>query len=116
MEEAEIDRAGWRMGCEFNYSKDKEIQALGNRFGRSGTILEGARIEVLLRHDRLGLDSETEYMVEAVGDGRMQQIGVIREILQRLADDPTVMERARRRARVLLEGAGKAIMARDWGK
>jgi len=46
----------------------------------------------------------------------MQQIGVIREILERLADDPTVMERARRRARVLLEGAGKAIMGADWGK
>ena len=103
-------------GCEFNYSKDKEIQALGESLlAVAGTILEGARIEVLLRHDRLGLDSETEYMVEAVGDGRMQQIGVIREILQRLADDPTVMERARRRARVLLEGAGKGDHGRGTG-
>ena len=45
---------------------------------------------------------ETEYLVEAAGDGRAQQIGAIRGILQRLAEDESVMERVRRRARVLL--------------
>ena len=70
-------------------------------------ILEGARLEVLLQHDRLGLDRETEYLVEAAGDGRVQQIGTIRGILERLAEDPEVMERVRKRARVLLaQGKG----------
>jgi hypothetical protein len=92
--------------CAFNYSKDKEIQALGDSLvAVAGTIVEGARLETLLQHDRLGLDSETEYLVEAAGDGRAQQICTIRGILERLAEDPEVMERVRKRARVLLARA-----------
>jgi len=89
--------------CTFNYSKDKEIQALGDTLvAVGGTIVEGARLEMLLQHDRLGLDKETEYLVEAAGDGRAQQFVAIRGILERLADDPSVLERVRKRARVLL--------------
>jgi len=62
---------------------------------------------VLLQHDPLGLDRETEYLVEAAGDGRAEQIGAIRAILERLADDENVMERVRRRVRVLLAMAEK---------
>jgi hypothetical protein len=92
--------------CEFNYSKDKEIQALGDSLTAvAGTILEGARLETLLLHDPLGLDRETEYLVEAAGDGRVQQICTIRRILERLAEDEGVMERVRRRAKILLARA-----------
>jgi len=89
--------------CTFNYSKDKEIQDLGDSLEAvAETILEGARMELLLQHDRLGLDAEMEFLVEAVGDGRAQQICAIREILERLAQDDTVLERVRKRARMLL--------------
>jgi hypothetical protein len=89
--------------CGFNFAKDKEIQDLGDRLvAVAGTIVEGARIEALLQHDPLGLDKETEYLVEAAGDGRAQQIVAIRGILERLAEDESVMERVRHRARVLL--------------
>ncbi|MGA3081844.1 MAG: hypothetical protein ABSD44_10735 [Terracidiphilus sp.] len=92
--------------CEFNYSSDKEIQALGESLVAVGeTILEGAQLETLLLHDRLGLDREMEYMIEASGDGRVQQLCAIREILERLAGDPDVMERVRKRARELLKKA-----------
>jgi hypothetical protein len=95
-------------GCEFNYSKDKEIQALGDSLvAVAGTILEGARLETLLQHDRLGLDSEIEYMTEASRDGRLREIGAIREILNRLAGDPDVMVRVRKRARAMLDRKGK---------
>jgi hypothetical protein len=43
-----------------------------------------------------------DFLVEATGDGRVQQICTIRTILERLAGDPEVMERVRKRARVLL--------------
>jgi hypothetical protein len=43
-----------------------------------------------------------DYLVEASGDGRVQQIGTIRGILERLAGDTEVMERVRKRARMLL--------------
>ncbi len=93
--------------CTFNFSKDKEIAELGDTLvGVSETIREGARLELLLQHDRLGLDQETEFMVDAVKDGRLRQIGVIRDILERLADDPEVMDRVRKRARMLLARAG----------
>ena len=89
--------------CTFNYAKDKEIQTLGETLiAVAGTILEGARLEILLQHDPLGLDKEMDYLVEAAGDGRVQQVGAIRGILERLADDEEVMERVRKRARLLL--------------
>jgi hypothetical protein len=89
--------------CQFNFSRDKEIQALGESLvAVAETIVEGARLETLLQHDPLGLDHETEYLVEAAGDGRVQQIGAIRGILERLADDDAVMERVRKRVRMLL--------------
>jgi hypothetical protein len=89
--------------CTFNYSKDREIQDLGDSLESvAETILEGARLELLLQHDRLGLDAEMEFLVEAVGDGRAQQVCVIRELLERLTQDDTVLDRVRKRARMLL--------------
>lgn len=92
--------------CTFNYAKDKDIQALGDSLIAVATaVVEGARLEALLQHDRLGLDKEIEFLVEAAGDGRVQQICTIKGILERLAEDPMVMERVRKRARVLLARA-----------
>jgi hypothetical protein len=89
--------------CTFNYSKDKSIQDLGESLvAVAATIVEGARLENLLQHDRLGLDKEMEYIAEASADGRVQQMVAIKPILEKLADDPEVMERVRKRARVLL--------------
>ena len=92
--------------CTFNYSKDKEIEDLGESIeGVAETILEGARLEMLLQHDRLGLDAEMEFLTDAAADGRAQQICAIRDILERLAQDDQVLERVRKRARALLEHA-----------
>jgi hypothetical protein len=89
--------------CEFNYSKNRDIQSLGDSFvAVASTIVEGARLELLLQHDPLGLDHEMEYLSDAAKDGRLQQLCAIRGILQRIDDDPTVMERVRKRARMLL--------------
>jgi hypothetical protein len=41
-----------------------------------------------------------------VSEGRMVEIGTIRDILDRVAQDETVMERVRKRARALLAKAG----------
>jgi hypothetical protein len=89
--------------CEFNYSRDKEIEALGDSLvAVAATIQEGARLEKLLLHDRLGLDKEMEYLTNASGDGQLQQLCAIRGILERLAEDTGVLERVRKRARALL--------------
>jgi hypothetical protein len=69
------------------------------------TILEGARLETLLQHDRLGLDAEMDFLAEAAGDGRAQQLCAIQDILERLAQDDSVLDRVRKRARMLLSQA-----------
>jgi hypothetical protein len=90
--------------CTFNFSKDKEVQGLGDTFEAvAETILEGARLELLLEHDRLGLDKEMEFLVDAADNGRAQQICAIRSILVRLSQDDEVLERVRRRALMLLD-------------
>ncbi len=89
--------------CEYNYSKDKEIQMLGTALlDLEATLLHGARLEKLLQHDRLGLDKELEDLATAAHEGEALELGTIREVLARVADDPQVMERARRKARGLL--------------
>jgi hypothetical protein len=89
--------------CQFNFSKSKDIQALGDSMvAVASTIIEGVRLELLLRHDPLGLDQEMEYLKEASTDGRLQQMCAIQGILTKLQDDPDVMERVRKRARMLL--------------
>ena len=89
--------------CTFNYSKDKEIQTLGDQLSAvAETLMVGARLENLWQHDPLGLDRETEYLLEAAKDGRIRQIGTIKQILEKLEEDPGVLERVRKRARILL--------------
>ncbi len=90
--------------CEFNFAKDREIGAVADSLiAVAATLIEGARLEMILVHDPLGLDKEMDYLTEAAGDGRLQQICTIRNILQRLQDDSTVMERVRRRAEKLAQ-------------
>jgi hypothetical protein len=92
--------------CSFNYSKDREIQALGDSMiAVEETIMEGARLELLLKHDPLGLDEEMDFLVQAAKDGRAQQLCVIRSILTQLASDPAVLDQVRKRADLLLAGS-----------
>ncbi len=94
-------------GCEFNYSSNRQIEDLGESLVAVGsTLIEGARLELLLQHDPLGLDKAIQYVVDASDDGRLQQICAIRGILERLEDDPHVLERVRKRAHLLLEHSG----------
>ena len=60
------------------------------------TILRGARLEVLLQRDRLGLDQEMEFLTEEFQDGRAQEVDAIRDILERLAGDDKVLDRVRK--------------------
>lgn len=93
--------------CTFNYSHDKEIQELGDSLvGVEETLTEGARLEMLLEHDRLGLDHEMQSICEGAKDGRMQQISAIREILERLANDDEVLDRVKKQAKTLLAQSG----------
>ena len=64
--------------------------------------MSGARMEKLLQHDRLGLDAELDSLQEGVEQGNALEISTIRETLTRIAGDEEVLERARKKARLLL--------------
>jgi hypothetical protein len=92
--------------CSFNYAKEKPVQELGDSLEAvAATILEGARLERLRQHDRLGLDQEIQNYVEMTTDGRAAEVGAIHDELQRIAEDESLMERVRKRARELLAKA-----------
>ena len=92
--------------CEFNYSKDKQIQQLGDSLlALETTLIAGAKLEKLLQHDRLGLDRELEVLVSEAKEGNAIELNTIREILTTIANDEQVMDRARRKARQLLPPA-----------
>lgn len=99
---------GTQATCKFNYSKDKQIQSISEALiAVVATLIEGQRLEMLREHDPLGLDKEMGFLLEASSDGRVRQICAIRGILERLEADDTVMERVRKRARILLAKAEK---------
>lgn len=90
--------------CEFNFAKDRKIGAVADSLiAVAATLIEGARLEMILMHDPLGLDKEMNYLTEAAGDGRLLQICAIRNILERLQADPAVMVRVRKRAEKLAQ-------------
>ena len=92
--------------CTFNYSKEHQIQDLSeSMMAVEQTIMEGARLELLLKHDPLGLDAEMDSLVQAAKDGRAQQICAIKAILVQLANDPGVLVAVRKRADLLLQNA-----------
>jgi hypothetical protein len=92
--------------CAFNYAKDKQMEGLGESVvAVAETIVEGSRLDWLLRYDPLGLDQEMQYVVDGAGDGRLQEFGTIRGILEKLAQDNGVLDRVRKRARTLLARA-----------
>ncbi|WP_058185479.1 hypothetical protein [Terracidiphilus gabretensis] len=94
--------------CSFNYAKEKTVQELADSLEAvATTIIEGARLERLRQHDRLGLDQEMQNLTEMTADGRATEVGVIREELERIAEDEALMDRVRRKARELLAKAAQ---------
>lgn len=91
--------------CTFNYSKIKQIEQLNDIFQSiASTVAWGQRMVADRQHDRLGLDKELEGLASAVADGRAIQLQNIQPILQEIAADPSVINRARQRAALLASG------------
>jgi hypothetical protein len=96
--------------CTFNWSRDQQLMKLADDLiAVAFTLEEGQRLAVQHEHDRLSLDAELEALQDAVKGGRAQQIQNIAPQLHAIAEDERVLERARTRARQLLDGGDKAI-------
>lgn len=89
--------------CTFVWAADPALQRLSDDLGGVAFTLEvGRRLDVEVRHDRLGLDAELESLQDAVKDRRAFDLPNIADQLQAVADDQQVMVRARKRALALL--------------
>jgi hypothetical protein len=89
--------------CTFVWAGDPALQRISDELGAVAfTIEEGRRLDVEVRHDRLGLDAELENLQDAVKDRRASDLPNIADQLHAIADNEQVMDRARKRALVLL--------------
>lgn len=89
--------------CTYNYSENKDVQALTEIFeGIAETMDQGRRLDYLRRFDRLGLDDAIAFLAQEVSSGRALEVGTIAASLRSIAEDADVMQRVRARARALL--------------
>lgn len=98
--------------CTFNYSDDQGLMsALAAFQAIADTMQRGERLQHDLRYDRLGLDAEMDDLVAAQKSGSAIEIGNITPILQAIVQDDHVIDRVRRKAARLLQGAGAPVPA-----
>jgi hypothetical protein len=89
--------------CDYNYSENKDVQALTGIFqGLAETMDMGRHLDFLHRYDRLGLDEAISSFAQEVTDGRALEVGTIAPTLRSIAADAEVMQRVRNRAKTLL--------------
>lgn len=103
------DAEGASSTCTWNYTEKHAVQALQDEFTATAVTLDaGRRLLQEQRYDRLALDREMMTLVEGVRDRRARGVENIREILRSLAEDRSLLERVRMRARGLLEATEPA--------
>ena len=92
--------------CVYNFSENKVVVMLTDLFaGIAYTMDEGRKLAFQHRFDRLGLDAELETLAQAVQEKRACEVRTISPVLESIAVDTELMQRARVRASRLLEMA-----------
>jgi hypothetical protein len=90
----------------YDYSENKAIQEITNIFsGISNTIEHGRKLKFLRRFDKLGLEEELKAMENAAESHNLAELQIIQPTLQSIAEDSTVLNIARQRAKKLLAKA-----------
>ena len=99
--------------CTYNWSKSAGIEKLTTLFESIAfTLEEGRRLAVEHKHDRLALDAELGNLLTAVKDGRALEVQSIQPVLEEIAEDEAVMDRARQRAKKLLDAGNTTASLR----
>ena len=92
----------------YNWSENRTIDQVTRLFtGISSTIEHGRRLQFKLRFDKLGLEAELKGMEDMAQKDELAELQIIAPTLQRIADDFSVLNLARQRARRLLESIPK---------
>ena len=99
--------------CTYNWSKSAAIAKLTALFESIAfTLEEGRRLAVEHKHDRLALDAELGELLTAVKEGRALEVQSIQPVLQEIAEDEAVLDRARKRAKKLLDAGNTTASLR----
>jgi hypothetical protein len=94
---------GTDTSCTFDYSDNKDVEALTNILcAIAETMDQGRRLDFLHRYDRLGLDAAIAALANAASEQRALELATIAPSLRSIADDAEVMQRVRVRATKLL--------------
>ncbi len=89
--------------CTFNYARNQQVgQAAENLIAVAMTLEAGRRLQLLLQHDKLGLNAEMDTLSEEQASGRAQALENIAPVLKAIAADPDVLNHTRARAEALL--------------
>jgi len=87
----------------YDYSENKAIEEITDIFlGLSSTIEHGRKLQFLRRFDKLGLEAELKAMEDAAANHNLAELQVIASTLESIANDATVLNIARQRAKRLL--------------
>lgn len=93
-----------RYSTTYNWSENKEIQELTKLLtGIYWTEYYGRRLQEQEHYDKLGLDETLRAMIDSQKRSELNQLQLVQPILQSIAEDGTVMNIARGRARYLLQ-------------
>ena len=92
--------------CTFNWSKNAQIDKLVDQVQSMVlTLDEGSKLQRQYEHGRLSLDTEIEFLVQMVHEGRATELENIAPILKTLVSDDAVLKRVQRHAQELLTAA-----------
>jgi hypothetical protein len=90
----------------YDYSENKAIQEITNILsGISNTIEHGRKLKFLRRFDKLGLEEELKAMENAAEIHNLAELQIIQPTLESIAQDTTILNIARQRAKKLLAKA-----------
>jgi len=92
--------------ASYNWSESPEIQQLTDIFyGISNTLESGSKLAFMKRFDRLGLPDQLQNMQRLRAEGHLLELQTITPLLQQIAQDSSLMNLARQRARQLMQGS-----------
>jgi hypothetical protein len=90
--------------ASYNYSPVPSVQELTAFFQSLSTTLEfGHRLDYYLHYQKLALDEELKKMEAVSNSGGLEETSLVAPVLQRIADDPSVIKMVRARAQRLLQ-------------
>jgi hypothetical protein len=94
----------------YNYSPVPSVQDLTALFQSMSATLEfGRQLEFYLRYQKLALDGELKQLEEMSDRHQLEELSAIAPVLQKIADDGSVMKVVRARAERLLRLTGDGV-------